>query len=622
MYMLVLVKALSNFGLQQTTPNNQFTLNGLDCRKPSSIASFLSRDWCLPAPIMKGDAQQGNKRITIVQQGDLQIIQGIRCTKHVSRFLVYCGSYSHMKLFGPPTILEPAVISSDECSDMYRRRAYIYMGKTIKVELNSVVSIPMIVHGSVSSDELNVHCMGAKFLINGEQHSNMLQFETIQLNMVELSVQVKDQEVQELRDNTLLPFSCIVNKECVYGLHTYLITGNINKCKLQVIRTLEMHEVMLTHASKISTYLVNHEHKMILRPTETSRDENCDVLIHHTNYPEIKFIMDGGAPSLDTLHVQVDMDLELRQSEEYMLYRAEMLVNSKMQTIQQNLCMLRMSSLNQVERSPFHHDSLIRVRGMIVQELSCQPCKVTVNLGYQRGNACHSEYLPVYLNDEAVYLDALGLIVETPVLDQVDCNEIFTPIFETTTGKLITAGPQITEVKMTIAKPELLGYHEEPLEHLEETESLLYTQPEIKGWMDYVHASRARKALSSALTRRYCSGSPGDTCGSYKPSEPGTFNLENLVANVEAVMDWKQWALNYIQMAGQYASIIILVVWTLKIIQKLLAVLSVKQQGFNWRTAVMLNFNLDDQVRRSLLRNAPAPEPTDETTPRSLGTLP
>ena len=127
--------------------------------------------------------------------------------------------------------------------------------------------------------------MGAKFLINGEQHSNMLQFETVQLNMVELSVQVSDQEVQELRDNTLLPISCITNKECVYGLHTDLITGTVNNCKLQVIRTIE-----------------------------TSRDDNCDVLIHHTNYPEIKLIIDGGTPNLDTLHVQVNMDLELRQS--------------------------------------------------------------------------------------------------------------------------------------------------------------------------------------------------------------------------------------------------------------------------------------------------------------------
>ena len=132
-YIIVLVKSLSNFGLQQTTPNNHFILDGLDCRNPSSIVSFLSRDWCVPAPIMKSDAREGKRTVTVVQNVESQIIQGIRCTKQISRFLVYCGSYSHMKLYGPPTILEPAVISSDECSDMYRRRAYIYMGKTIKV---------------------------------------------------------------------------------------------------------------------------------------------------------------------------------------------------------------------------------------------------------------------------------------------------------------------------------------------------------------------------------------------------------------------------------------------------------------------------------------------------------
>ena len=65
-----------------------------------------------------------------------------------------------------------------------------------------------------------------------------------------------------------------------------------------------------------------------------------------------------------------------------MLYRVEMLVSNKMQTIQQNVCVQQVSSLTQVERSPFHHDSLIRVRRMIIQELSRQPCEVTVNLGY------------------------------------------------------------------------------------------------------------------------------------------------------------------------------------------------------------------------------------------------
>ena len=115
-----------------------------------------------------------NKVLTVLQDANFQIVSGIRCTKEVSKFLVYCGSYSHMKFFGPPTVLEPSVITTEECSDMYRRRAYIYKGQTIKIEPNTVISIPMIVHGSVIHDETNVYCTGAKFTIDGEQHSNSI----------------------------------------------------------------------------------------------------------------------------------------------------------------------------------------------------------------------------------------------------------------------------------------------------------------------------------------------------------------------------------------------------------------------------------------------------------------
>ena len=132
---------------------------------------------------------------------------------------------------------------------------------------------------------------------------------------------------------------------------------------------------------------------------------------------------------------------------------------------------------------------------------------MTVNLGYKRGDMCHTEYLPVHLKDEAVYLDAMGLIVTTPVLDRVDCNEVFTPIFETTEGKLITANPHIVEVKMSISKPEQLGFHEDPLDHIKDTKSLLYTKAEVKAYSEFLHASRARKAITTALTCRYCAGS-------------------------------------------------------------------------------------------------------------------
>ena len=234
-----------------------------------------------------------------------------------------------MKLFGPSTILEPSVITTEECSDMYRRRAYIYKGRTIKIEPNTIISIPMIVHGSVTSDESNVYCNGAKFTIDGEQHSNMLSFETVRISMVELTIQVGDQDVQELREMTILSPSCVTEMKCIVGLHTYLITSPINKCRLKKIRTISMQTTQIIHNNILTKYLVNQDHKLILRITDTVRDDKCDVQIHHTNYPELQIIIDSEAPAIGTVQTQINMDLELLISEGYLMYRTEELLMSR-----------------------------------------------------------------------------------------------------------------------------------------------------------------------------------------------------------------------------------------------------------------------------------------------------
>ena len=184
----------------------------------------------------------------------------------------------------------------------------------------------MIVHSSVIHDKTNVYCTGAKFTIDGEQHSNMLSFETVRLSMVKLSIQVGDQDVQELREMTILSPSCVTEMKCIVGLHTYLITSPINKCKLRKIRTISMQPTQLIHDNILTEYLVNHDHKLILRTTDTARDDNCDVQIHHTNYPELKIIIDSEAPAIGTVQTQINMDLELRMSEEYLMFKTEELM--------------------------------------------------------------------------------------------------------------------------------------------------------------------------------------------------------------------------------------------------------------------------------------------------------
>ena len=144
---ITLMSSNLSHNIKQTMQNDQLVFNGFDCRVPKKLVSFLTKDWCQTAKVSGKNDLGEKKTVSILHDAKFQIVSGIPCTKEVSKFIVYCGSYSHMKFFGPPIVLVPSVISTKECMDMYRRHAYIYKGQTIKIEPNTIVSIPMIVLG-------------------------------------------------------------------------------------------------------------------------------------------------------------------------------------------------------------------------------------------------------------------------------------------------------------------------------------------------------------------------------------------------------------------------------------------------------------------------------------------
>ena len=80
---------------------------------------------------------------------------------------------------------------------------------------------------------------------------------------------------------TILSPSCVTEMKCIVGLHTYLITSPLNKCKLRKIRTSNMQPTQLIHDNKLTEYLVNHDPKRIIQITDIARDDNCDVQTHH-----------------------------------------------------------------------------------------------------------------------------------------------------------------------------------------------------------------------------------------------------------------------------------------------------------------------------------------------------
>ena len=61
------------------------------------------------------------------------------------------------------------------------------------------------------------------------------------------------------------------------------------------------------------------------------------------------------------------------------------------------------------------------------------------------------------------------------MLDSINCDKLFPSVFLTKDRTLIQAVPQIEIVKIKLSKPEGMGIHIGAMEHVEETDSLLYT---------------------------------------------------------------------------------------------------------------------------------------------------
>ena len=82
-----------------------------------------------------------------------------------------------------------------------------------------------------------------------------------------------------------------------------------------------------------------------------------------------------------TAHPEIlDLDLELRISEEYLHYEMERALQEQVTDMQHHLCSISAENLQQMERSPLHIDALIRIRGDIIQEMKCQTVEVTTSL--------------------------------------------------------------------------------------------------------------------------------------------------------------------------------------------------------------------------------------------------
>ena len=185
-------------------------------------------------------------------------------------------------------------------------------------------------------------------MINRELHRSVLTLVTVELEITEVSPEMYP-------NGTYQSFRCTDGQQCQDGLTSYVLRKELNHCPLFIIRTLLMHPVSVQTEEGKKAGWISEEHKLLLM--EGNREfapPGCGPVttIINTNFKNLKIVLkeEGISELRHVAHTlgahELDLDLEMRTSAEYLTYNMEQLLRSKMLHMGSNLCRMNRHSLH------------------------------------------------------------------------------------------------------------------------------------------------------------------------------------------------------------------------------------------------------------------------------------
>ena len=255
----------------------QHTLRALDCRNPSKILTWDSQSMC--KTIGNSIPAQQFDDITLIQEQSVQKLKAVRCNRKISRFVMYCGAYSHAKLSLPPDIMQHEVLSIEECLQLTKTNTYFGSKHSVlHVPMNSRRTVKYFEHGNVTFGAYNTECTGSDTTLNGERHTSVVVYVTATIELVETTLLVEGDKVVDTIDSVKLPHSCVSEKGCIGGENTYIVLETPNPCKWREICTIKGEKIVLTHDGTNTPYWVSKDHKMIIRKAGELTIQGCSGL--------------------------------------------------------------------------------------------------------------------------------------------------------------------------------------------------------------------------------------------------------------------------------------------------------------------------------------------------------
>ena len=169
-----------------------FAFDALRCDNSHALARYSGRQFC-----DKGRIKTDNGIPVKTPVGEFSILQldqevhfwATACKKKCSTMKAVCGAFRHSKLVEPLDIQEPVRLSITECSDVSTTQILTTEdGRQIRVAKGTKAMYKYLETGEVTLSEGNVACEGGELKIGGKKHSNIVEFVTIEYQVMNVKV--------------------------------------------------------------------------------------------------------------------------------------------------------------------------------------------------------------------------------------------------------------------------------------------------------------------------------------------------------------------------------------------------------------------------------------------------
>lgn len=591
-------------------------LDALDCRKSNNVKTGLLTEVC--------DSTYQNRILenltaTIITKQPYEILKVYTCSKFVSTVRTSCSPINGSEILLPPDILKQVAFPEYKCQGAVDDKEYTTEdGRKITLQTNNTYQYKYVQQSTLKVDPAEASCQGDSVTLGITRRTGMISLVEVSIYIQEIYV---DKQYHRLDNQLVLPKRCFKHSTCTKDKTAFYIpTRTEDSCSFKQVKEIKVQKVITpTIQGDVTIYLSEDERVAIVhREEETIDDANCPSLskVVATQYPDIKLVLHKDKTGLEysTLGNQLQWDMTAH----YLEFTADSRSKETIFSASKSICELTKPLLNRIGRSPFNPNSLVRVRGEVIQEIQCTTVVVEARKGDKHGDLCTSDLLPVWLDFEPVYLQAnTRMIMTNMVPNQIDCAMRYSPIFLTNDGSLIKAKPEIQDIQITLNQidatflNEIHGNFEDP----EESYDKLQRKPEeLLAYQDYIYHQQAKENVLQALVHKYCQSGE---CGDYKPIQgSGKFKLSNLNQVTEENWNFTKVAkiLNWI---GSYCSIIVLLYIILSFFVKIINIgRLICFERVSTSSAIRLNFLVSQQLSNILLyddpRNRNRDAPTNE----------